>query len=162
MATENHQDDELIARLRRLDAAAADASPGFNYDGMFERHGAARERSRRRLVFARGAAGAVLLALVGASFWRLDQDRSEVGEVAGEVVANAPAKARSPEPRIVRADTYLAVVALEDHIANLDDALNYARVAGAQADVVRLERTRAELVDSYRRVRYADMVSANF
>jgi hypothetical protein len=96
--------------------------------------------------------------------WRLDANRIESGDGVGaaETIAEAPAPYRSMEPRIVRADTYLAVVALEDHIAHLDDALNYARVAGAQADVTRLERTRAELLDSYRRVRYADLVSANF
>jgi len=41
MATEIHQDEELVARLKRLDAAATVTSPGFGYDGMFERHGAA-------------------------------------------------------------------------------------------------------------------------
>ena len=63
----------------------------------------------------------------------------------------------------MRADTYLAVAALEDHIASLDDALNDARAARRiGAEVARLERTRAELVDSYTSVRYAEMVSANF
>jgi hypothetical protein len=62
----------------------------------------------------------------------------------------------------VRADSYLAVAALEDHIATLDDALNYARLRGGTADVARLERTRAELVASYSQLRYAEMVSANF
>ena len=62
----------------------------------------------------------------------------------------------------MRADTYLAVAALEDHIASLDDALNYARLRGGTADVARLERTRAELINSYTQVRYAEMVSANF
>jgi hypothetical protein len=66
------------------------------------------------------------------------------------------------QPRIVRADTYLAVAALEDHIASLDDALNVARARGGPADVARLERTRAELVTSYSQLRYAEMVSANF
>ena len=62
----------------------------------------------------------------------------------------------------MRADTYLAVAALEDHIANVDDALNYARLRGGAADVARLERTRTELINSYTQVRYAEMVSANF
>ena len=70
--------------------------------------------------------------------------------------------APAPQPRIVRADTYLAVAALEDHIASVDDALNYARLRGGTAEVARLERTRAELIDSYTQVRYAEMVSANF
>jgi hypothetical protein len=63
----------------------------------------------------------------------------------------------------VRADTYLALAALEDHIASIDDALSDARVAGPRgAEVARLERTRADLLDSYAQVRYAEMVSANF
>ena len=69
---------------------------------------------------------------------------------------------QTSQPRIVRADTYLAVAALEDHIATLDDALNVARLRGGSAEVARLERTRAELFDSYTQVRYAQLVSANF
>jgi hypothetical protein len=72
------------------------------------------------------------------------------------------ARAASAQPRIVRADSYLPVAALEDHIASLDDALNYARVRGESAQVARLERTRAELVVSYSQLRYAELVSANF
>ena len=62
----------------------------------------------------------------------------------------------------MRADTYFAVAALEDHIASIDDALNDARLQWRAADVARLERTRALLVDSYTSVRYAEMVNANF
>jgi hypothetical protein len=80
------------------------------------------------------------------------------------VLTPSPATAEEPrtQPRIVRADTYLAVAALEDHIASVDDALNYARVRGGAADVARLERTRAELLASYSQLRYAERVSANF
>jgi hypothetical protein len=157
-------DEQIVSRLRRLEATAAPSAPGFDYDGMLERHGTAVARSRRRTKVAHGTAYALVVALLGVSVWRLDASRIKEGEAGKtvETIAAAPAPHRSMEPRIVRADTYLAVVALEDHIANLDDALNYARVAGAQAEVTRLERTRAELLDSYRRVRYADLVSANF
>ena len=55
-------------------------------------------------------------------------------------MADAPAS----QPRIVRADTYFAVAALEDHIASIDDALNDARLSGGAAEVARLERTRAD------------------
>jgi hypothetical protein len=154
-------DEQIVSRMRRLEASASPPAPGFDYDGMLERHGAAVARSRRRTKVARGTAYALVVALLGVSVWRLDGSHIEKGEVV-ETIAEVPAPRRSMEPRIVRADTYLAVVALEDHIANLDDALNYARVAGAQSEVTRLERTRAELLDSYRRVRYADLVSANF
>ena len=63
----------------------------------------------------------------------------------------------------MRADTYLAIAALEDHIASIDEALNLARAYSPRgAEVERLERTRAELLDSYAQVRYAQLVSANF
>jgi hypothetical protein len=152
--------DLLVARLKRLDASADVVAPGFDYDGLLERHAARTARSRRRLVAARGGVVALLLALVGVSLWRLDE--RDVGPMM--VLTPSPATAQEPRtrPRIVRADTYLAVAALEDHIASVDDALNYARVRGGAADVARLERTRAELLASYSQLRYAERVSANF
>ena len=152
-------DTELVARLRRLDAGAPQAAPGFDYQGMLERRAGREARSRRRLVLARGAALGLVLALVGASLWRLGVDR--VPEIVQEDALPAPLP--EPEPRIVRADTYLAVAALEDHIASLDDAINAARAYAPRGEeVARLERTRAELLDSYAQVRYAELVSANF
>ena len=152
-------DGELIARLKRLDASGSGPRPSFNCDVMFERHTAGVARSRRRLAVARGTASALVIALLAASVWRLDQQQISppvVREVAPEV---------NPQPaqqRIVRADTYLAVAALEDHIASVDDALNVARVRGGAAEVARLERTRTELFESYSHLRYAELVSANF
>ena len=159
MDSNDTRDAELAARLKRLDADAATMAPGFDYAGLLDRHATGIARSRRRLVLARGAAVALVVALVGASVWRLEQPGVDHG---GSVVVAAPTWAPAPQPRIVRADTYLAVAALEDHIANVDDALNYARLRGGTADVARLERTRAELIHSYTQVRYAEMVSANF
>lgn len=156
-------DAELIARLKRLDASATPSAPGFGYEGLIGRHAAKQARARRRHTIARGTASALVVALVGASVWRFDQP---VG--TPEVAVSEPASAESAtasamaEPRIVRADTWLAVAALEDHIASLDDALNDARLRNGTADVARLERTRAELLDSYAQVRYAELVSANF
>jgi hypothetical protein len=157
-------DADLIARLKRLDGCADAATPGFDYDAMFERHAAKKARARRRHVAARGTASALVVALVAASVWRLDPRVAD-----GKVVASATARAATspqaqaqPQPRIVRANTYLAVAALEDHLASLDDALTDARLRGGQTEVVRLERTRTELLDSYAQVRYAEMVSANF
>jgi hypothetical protein len=159
MDTEDTRDQPLVAQLKRLDAITAVMPPGFDYDRMLERHAHGIARSRRRLAAARGAAVALLLALVGASLWRLDE--RDVGPMM--VLTPAPSTMiEPPAPRIVRADTYLAVAALEDHIASVDDALNYARVRGGAADVARLERTRAELLASYSQLRYAERVSANF
>ena len=161
MDTENAQDAELAARLRRLEVSAAAAPPAFDYDGMMERNAVRQVRGRQRLRMARVTAGALAIALVGASLWRLDQ---RVVAPPPQAVDAAPAAPfRGGETRIVRADTYLAVAALEDHIASVDDALNVARmIAPRGAEVARLERTRADLLDSYARVRYAEMVSANF
>jgi len=158
MDTEDNREDELVARLRRLDASAA-AVPGFGYQGLVDRHAAKLLRARRRLAYARGTASALVIALVGVSAWRFYQPPGQP-VVLGEP---APAEAApATQPRIVRADTYLALAALEDHIASLDDALNDARLQDGGADVARLERTRAELLDSYVQVRYAERVSASF
>src|SRR5688572_23750599 len=142
---------ELSAKLKRLDAGSAAAAPGFDYHGMLERHAGRKVRARRRLVLARGAAITLLVALLGASFWRLDEQA--VQQLAGDAPLPVPVEAAAP--RIVRADTYLALATLEDHIASLDDAINVARVyAPRGGEIARLERTRAELLDSYAQVRY--------
>ena len=155
-------DAELIARLKRLDSSAAAASPPFGYDAMLERHGAKLARARRRHSLARGTASALVVALVAASLWRLEQRVPAEAEGRSAAAATVATALPQPQPRIVRADTYLAVAALEDHIASFDDALTDARLRGGTAEVARLERTRNELLDSYAQVRYAEMVSANF
>ncbi|HEX6396836.1 MAG TPA: hypothetical protein VFZ95_05395 [Steroidobacteraceae bacterium] len=152
-------DTELIARLRRLDAGSSESAPGYDYQGMLARREARDARARHRSVFARGSALALVVALVGASVWRLGVDEQQ--KIVREETTAAPV--HEAEPRIVRADTYLAVAALEDHIASIDDALNVARAYSPRGEeVARLERTRAELLDSYAQVRYAELVSANF
>ena len=151
-------DNDLAARLKRLEASSTPAV-SFGYDALIDRHAAKQVRAGRRLKVARGTASVLIVALVAASVWRFDQP------LDGEVVVNEPVSednSQTSQPRIVRADTYLAVAALEDHIATLDDALNVARLRGGSAEVARLERTRAELFDSYTQVRYAQLVSANF
>ena len=151
-------DNDLAARLKRLEASATPAV-SFGYDALIDRHAAKQVRAGRRLKVARGTASVLIVALVAASVWRFDQPLN------GEAVVNEPIaeeSSQASQPRIVRADTYLAVAALEDHIATLDDALNVARLRGGSAEVARLERTRAELFDSYTQVRYAQLVSANF
>jgi hypothetical protein len=151
-------DNELVAQLKRLDASAAPAM-SFDYDGLLDRHATKQSRARRRLGVARGTASVLIVALVAVSVWRFDQPIAEPSIVDRDVPVD---NSQPMQPRIVRADTYLAVAALEDHIASLDDALNVARLHGGSAEVARLERTRAELFDSYTQVRYAELVSANF
>ena len=157
MDNDDTRDAELVARLKRLDAGAGAPAPGFDYDAMLARHANGITRARRHAALARVTAVGLVVALVAASLWRLDERRV----VPNEEIADArPAPA--PQPRIVRADTYFAVAALEEHIASVDDLLNDARLRGGTDDVARLERTRAELIASYQQVRYAEMVSANF
>jgi len=159
MDSDDTRDAELVARLKRLDAGAGAPAPGFDYDGMLARHANGLTRARRHAALARVTAVGLVVALVAASLWRLDQRRVVPNE---EIAQARPAATPAPQPRIVRADTYFAVAALEDHIASVDDLLNDARLRGGTDDVARLERTRAELIASYQQVRYAEMVSANF
>jgi hypothetical protein len=106
-------------------------------------------------------ASALVLAVIAGSAWRYSATDGRA--VIPAVEAAAEAGPASSEPRLVRADTWLARAALEDHIATIDDALTDARLISPRgAEVARLERTRAELLDSYTPVRYAEMVSANF
>ena len=151
-------DNDIAARLKRLEASATPAV-SFGYDALIDRHAAKQVRAGRRLKVARGTASVLIVALVAVSVWRFDQPIAEPSIVDTDVPVD---NSQPMQPRIVRADTYLAVAALEDHIASLDDALNVARLRGGSAEVARLERTRAELLDSYTQVRYAEMVSANF
>jgi hypothetical protein len=157
-----NNDSELASRLKRLEAASAGLTPGFDYEGMLERHASRKARSARRARFARGGAAALVLAVIGVSAWRLDRSDA-IDAPAVTVAEDGMRESAPPEQRLVRADTWLALAAIEDHIASIDDALSDARmIAPRGVEVARLERTRAELVDSYVRVRYADMVAANF
>jgi hypothetical protein len=156
MESTDARDDDLVGRLRRLESGSAEATPGFDYTGLLERQAACKVRAHRRRSLAGGAASAMVLAMVTLSVWRLEQNEEPL------VVAAEPETSVS-EPRLVRADTYLALAAIEDHIATIDDALNDARLMSPRgAEVARLERTRAELMSSYTQVRYAEMVSNNF
>src|SRR5262245_15654939 len=65
-------DTELVAKLKRLDAGSTPAEPGFDYQGMLDKHAARKGRAHRRQAYARGTAAALVVALIGASFWRLD------------------------------------------------------------------------------------------
>ena len=156
-----YDDGEISSRLKRLDAGSAGPAPGFDYQGMLERHAGRKARSRRRIAVARGAAATLAVAMIGLCVWRLDR----TGEIVAAPVAEPESlhDAAPPERRLVRADTWLALATIEDHIASIDDALSDARMIEPRgAEVARLERARAELLDSYASVRYADRVAANF
>ena len=161
MDIEDTRDIDIAARLKRLDVASGKVDVSFGYDALLGRHVTRQRRDRRRLAFARGTASALVVAMVSIGVWRFDQPPGSPPQRGAEEPALVAAAAAG-QPRIVRADTYFAVAALEDHIASIDDALNDARLSGGAADVARLERARALLVDSYTSVRYAEMVNANF
>jgi len=149
---------DIANELKRLEAGAPTQNPGFDYQGLLEREAAGKARARRRLALARGTASALVVAVGLASVWRFTASDEHPQAVEPAILAEGVA-----QPRMVRADDYLALATLEDHIATIDDALSDARLMAPRgADVERLERTRAELLDSYAQVRYAQMVSANF
>jgi hypothetical protein len=66
-----------------------------------------------------------------------------------------------PEPAVVSVETRMAVVALEDRIAWIDDSLSESTSRGdVVARIRQLETERARLVDSLVRVRYAEQLAA--
>lgn len=152
---------EIAARLRKLEGAV---TPGFDYDGLLERHALKKARAARRLEHVRLSAAAVAVAVISAVLWRLAPEQAQTTQLASApVVAAEEDSGYADEPSLVRADSYLAVAALEDHIASIDDALNEARLRSPRGvEVARLERTRADLVDSWSSMRYAEMVSTRF
>ena len=161
MDTEDTRDDELVARLKRLDASAAHRRRVSTTTAMLDRHAARQARARRRLALARGAASALVVALVGASVWRFDQrGRATAGREVRDACADADPRRRS------RASCAPTPISRSPRSRITSPARRRAqRCAPARrvtADVARLERTRAELFDSYTQVRYAEMVSANF
>ena len=83
--------DELIARLKRLDAAAQ-SDVGFGYAALVDRHATRQRRDRRRLAMARGTASALVIAMVGVGVWRFEQQpvRSPRGVALSAPVADAP------------------------------------------------------------------------
>lgn len=65
-----------------------------------------------------------------------------------------------PQPVVVRVGTQAAVSGLEDQIAELDDLMSAARVAGTRpVRLSGLERERTELVRSLAQVRYAEILA---
>src|SRR5262245_51833347 len=125
-------DSDLVARLKRLDAAEA-PNVGYDYGTLIDRHASKQRRSRRRHAIARGTATALVVSMLGISLWRFEQQPA--GTPQSEADPASVADAQGSQPRIVRADTYFAVAALEDHIASIDEALNDARLGGGAAEV---------------------------
>ena len=148
MDIEDNRDSELVARSSGSMPPPGSRTLGFDYEGLIDRHAARQARARRRLALARGTASALVIAMVGVE--RLALRAGAGDERRGGDAPESSATAAPPQPRIVRADTYLAVAALEDHIASIDDALNDARLRRAAPPMWRAWSARARLlVDSY-------------
>src|SRR6186713_2180270 len=101
---------DLVARLKRLDAAAAPSDVDFDYEALIDRHASRQRRGRRRQAIARGTATALVVSMLGISLWRFEREPG--GVTQAEPHAAPVMDAQSSQPRIVRADTYFAVAAL--------------------------------------------------
>jgi hypothetical protein len=135
----------------------------------FERRARLRlQRRRVRTAMLRGGCGlSVLLAAVLAWSGTRQPDAAGWPRAAAvgatEAVASSPSSPelplllRSPGAAVVRVETRLSVLALEERIALVDDLLSDAQ-AGSDPlrRLQRLERERALLADSLRRVQHAE------
>ena len=65
-------DGDLVARLKRLDAAAA-PNVGYDYGTLIDRHADRQRRSRRRQAIARGTATALVVSMLGISLFESDR-----------------------------------------------------------------------------------------
>ena len=64
------------------------------------------------------------------------------------------------EPAVVRPATYAAVLRLEDHLAQVDDLLNAARLEPHPPErLLALQRERTRLVGTLAQVRYAETLA---
>jgi hypothetical protein len=153
------------------------------------RHGASLA-ARRAILFAAGlasivAAAALISRLFGIGIESRNHDWPQVTQnarppatpaelrVAGEggdseqLLQRAKAAERwlamEPDnPQIIQVSTYLAVSALEDRIATVDDQLSTERLThGPPARVRALQLQRARMVDSLAQVRYAELLAAD-
>jgi hypothetical protein len=159
----------VTQRLRDL---PRELQPPFEFAELQRR---ARERNRHRAFKPSrswAAAAAFLAAIIaGVALWsRLLPDadvRTETESLAqmqqpmtsrqiDEVLAAERWLVNLPEPVVVRADTRMTVMDLEDRIAWVDELLTSERLRGAQPRVVALQQERARLVNSLAKVRYAE------
>lgn len=137
----------------------------YDYD-EFERRVALRAtRARRRLRGLQGLAAGVVLACGGLLGWSL-RDGGEAIDAPIVAVGSAPADALLGQADLqavsatewrVEGGTAFAAAALEDRIAQLDDAMSIATIEGAPLNQIHvLDAERARLVDSLVQVRAAE------
>jgi hypothetical protein len=168
------EDPRLTPIVRRLRELPAEAKPPYDWTEFSLRAA----RSGRSSVAARlgwrhaALAAGVAVAIMAVAMW----SRFAVPTDAPRGVQTAPAvdaqwhrpdiaagwlEALPSEPAIVRVDTHLGVMDLEDSIAWVDEMLTIERAGAARtAQVMALQRERSRLVDSLVRVRYAETLAA--
>jgi hypothetical protein len=138
--------------LRQLAARDVAAAP-FNFE-VFEQRRAATV-TRRRTAILSGVAAVAVLGLVSVVAL-LTQSSSVLRLEHSAPLAQADVVASTAAPALIELDQFDLTVALEDHIAALDDQLSAARVQAAPVErLQQLEATREQLNDSLQRVSYA-------
>jgi hypothetical protein len=172
-------DPQLLQRLRDLPDAAA---PPYGFSEFSHRYARRRVRATQRPLRLMAAALAVviggwLLRHGLGSLIAVDSTLSDVPVTQLAAPADGPygppplgahspvllptANAESwlkahPQRALIRVPAQMAVTALEDQIATMDDQLNAVRLSRAPApQLAVLQRDRAQLVESLAQVRYA-------
>jgi hypothetical protein len=171
------RDSRLASLLQRMRALPAEERPPYDWAEFSERASRTADRPEspvdwRHAVIAAGAACAILVVAIWSRFaddGRVPQTQSaaaETDELSAGAHWDAPDIAAGwletlpAERAIVRVDTHLSVMELEDSIAWVDELLTMERASAAQpARVMALQRERSRLVDSLARVRYAETLA---
>jgi len=111
------------------------------------------------------AASIVVLMIALLALWQ--PLRGANGREASLPVPDAqwihPIAGLTREPALVRVGTYVAVTALEDRLAWIDDRLSDGRVlGGVPIDLHLLDEERQRIEQSLLRVRYAEALASNY
>jgi hypothetical protein len=158
--------------LRQLPAEAAQP---YSFD-EFQRRARQRGRAARRVAGVTALAAALLLALgVAALSMRFGPPPAPPPAAPAGAGRGAPLQPQGgarpdamehwlaglpSEPAVVRPATYAAVLRLEDHLAQVDDILNAARLEPHPPErLLDLQRERTRLVGTLAQVRYAETLA---
>lgn len=153
-------------RLNSLAAADLPAAAPYDYD-EFERRSSQRRRRAQRREHAHAAlAATIVLAVLTGLLLRV----STLTRPMPPAAPMQPERLRDPrtaelerwlhqttrEPAVVRVESWLAVAAIEDRIASIDDLANADRILGSGTREAALDAERARLVQTLAQLRYAE------
>jgi hypothetical protein len=177
-------DPQVLQRLRDLPDSAP---PPYGFSEFSQRHSRRRMRQTQRPLRLMAAALAVVIGgwvlrhglspLIGAVTTLPDAPVAQLGPPGDEPEAPPPVTARlavllptvnaeswlndHPQRALVGVPAQMAVTALEDQIATMDDQLTSVRLSQPPAQQLAvLQRDRAQLVESLAQVRYAQNLVA--